>query len=569
MILPSTILFLVIGGFLVWLVGRSRPLWARWLSIIVLTVNLVIYLWLWLQSDLRSPLPDLSKYGWLLKFNVPWIPQLGINFHLALDGLSLILVILTTFLGIVAVGSSWNEIQERVGLFHATVLWSIAALTGVFLAVDLLLFYFFWELMLVPLYFLIGIWGHERREYATLKFFIYTQFAGLLMLVAILGLYFVHGRATGIYTFEYEQLLGTSMAFATAFWLMLGFFIAFAVKLPVFPLHTWLPDAHTEAPTAGSVILAGLVLKVAAYSFLRFLVPLFPEAALRVAPWAMALGVIGILYGAMLAFAQTDLKRLVAYTSISHMGFVLLGIFAWNELALQGVIIIMIAHAVSTGGLFILVGQLYERTGTRDLRLMGGLWEETPRMSRVGLVLALAALGMPGLANFVGEILVLLGTFQVNRLLALLATLGFVLAAVYALWIVQRIFAGSKPKTMPAIPDIHGRELALMTVLLAIIFWLGIHPQPVLNTTAPSIRNLQQIVNQTYQDEQPVAASYDQTFLVYHGEDAANTLLANANAALFQCCSARASGPPSSAMTTDREQAAAIVQTHEVSYEHQ
>ena len=568
MILPSTILFLVIGGFLVWLVGRSRPLWARWLSIIVLTVNLVIYLWLWLQSDLRSPLPDLSKYGWLLKFNVPWIPQLGINFHLALDGLSLILVILTTFLGIVAVGSSWNEIQERVGLFHATVLWSIAALTGVFLAVDLLLFYFFWELMLVPLYFLIGIWGHERREYATLKFFIYTQFAGLLMLVAILGLYFVHGRATGIYTFEYEQLLGTSMAFATAFWLMLGFFIAFAVKLPVFPLHTWLPDAHTEAPTAGSVILAGLVLKVAAYSFLRFLVPLFPEAALRVAPWAMALGVIGILYGAMLAFAQTDLKRLVAYTSISHMGFVLLGIFAWNELALQGVIIIMIAHAVSTGGLFILVGQLYERTGTRDLRLMGGLWEETPRMSRVGLVLALAALGMPGLANFVGEILVLLGTFQVNRLLALLATLGFVLAAVYALWIVQRIFAGSKPKTMPAIPDIHGRELALMTVLLAIIFWLGIHPQPVLNTTAPSIRNLQQIVNQTYQDEQPVAASYDQTFLVYHGEDAANTLLANANAALFQCCSARASRPPSSAMTTDREQAAAIVQTHEVSYEH-
>jgi len=568
MILPATILFLVIGGFLVWLVGRSRPLWARWLSIIVLTVNLVIYLWLWFQSDLRSPLPDLSTYGWLLEFNVPWIPQLGISFHLALDGLSLILVILTTFLGIVAVGASWNEIQERVGLFHATVLWSIAALTGVFLAVDLFLFYFFWELMLVPLYFLIGIWGHERREYATLKFFIYTQFAGLLMLLAILGLYFMHGRATGIYTFEYEQLLGTSMAFATAFWLMLGFFIAFAVKLPVFPLHTWLPDAHTEAPTAGSVILAGLVLKVAAYSFLRFLVPLFPEAALRVAPWAMALGVIGILYGAMLAFAQTDLKRLVAYTSISHMGFVLLGIFAWNELALQGVIIIMIAHAVSTGGLFILVGQLYERTGTRDLRLMGGLWEETPRMSRVGLVLALAALGMPGLANFVGEILVLLGTFQVNRLLALLATLGFVLAAVYALWIVQRIFAGSKPKTMPAIPDIRGRELALMTMLLAIIFWLGIHPQPVLNTTAPSIRNLQQIVNQTYQDEQPVAASYDQSFLVYHGEDAANTLMANANAALLQCCSAQASGPPSSVMTTDGEQATAAVQTHEVGYEH-
>jgi NADH-quinone oxidoreductase subunit M len=287
---------------------------------------------------------------------------------------------------------------------------------------------------------------------------------------------------------------------------MIGFFIAFAVKLPVFPFHTWLPDAHTEAPTAGSVVLAGLVLKVGAYGFLRFLIPLFPEAALNIAPWAMTLGVIGILYGALLAFAQTDLKRLVAYTSVSHMGFVLLGIFAWNELALQGVIIIMVAHAISTGGLFILVGQLYERTGTRDLRQMGGMWEDTPRMSRVGLVLALASLGLPGLGNFVGEFLVLLGAFQTSAILALLATLGFVLAAVYALWMVQSIFAGSKPETLPAIPDIRSRELVLMTALLAIIFWLGVYPQPVLNTTAPAIRNLQQSVNQNYQEEQPTVA---------------------------------------------------------------
>ena len=292
------------------------------------------------------------------------------------------------------------------------------------------------------------------------------------------------------------------MSPTTAFWLMLGFFVAFAVKLPAFPFHTWLPDAHTEAPTAGSVDLAGLVLKVGAYGFLRFLIPLFPAAALGIAPWAMTLGVIGILYGAVLAFAQTDLKRLVAYTSVSHMGFVLLGIFAWNELALQGVVIIMVSHGISTGGLFLLVGQLYERTGTRDLRQLGGLWEGLPRMSRVGLVLALASLGLPGLGNFIGEFLVLLGAFQVNGPLALLATLGFVLAAVYALWMVQRIFAGEKPASMPALPDIHGRELALMTALLVIVFWLGVYPQPVINTAEPAIQNLQQIVNQTYGDEE-------------------------------------------------------------------
>jgi len=504
MILPWTILFLIIGSLLVWLAGGWRPLAARWLSLAVLAVHLAALIWLWTQSNPSASSGQVLQTSstWIMEYNVPWIPQLGIHFHLALDGLSLILIILTNFLGIIAVGASWNEIQERVGFFHATLLWVVASLTGVFLAVDLFLFYFFWELVLVPLYFLIGIWGHYYREYATLKFFIYTQFAGLMMLLAILGLYFVHGRTTGVYTFDYQQLLGTVMSPRTAFWLMLGFFVAFAVKLPAFPLHTWLPDAHTEAPTAGSVDLAGLVLKVGAYGFLRFLVPLFPEAAFRIAPWAMTLGVIGILYGALLAFAQTNLKRLVAYTSVSHMGFVLLGIFAWNHLALQGVVIVMVSHGISTGGLFLLVGQLYERTGTRDLRQLGGLWEGLPRMSRVGIVLALASLGLPGMGNFIGEFLVLLGAFQANPVLALLATLGFVFAAVYSLWMVQRIFAGSRPPAMPKLPDIHGRELALMTALVVIVFWLGVRPQPVLDTTEPAIQNLQQIVNQTYGDEE-------------------------------------------------------------------
>ena len=533
MILPATILFLILGSLFVWLVGHWRPLWARWLALAVLAINLAALLWLWAHVDLQPLLQNSSAGNWLIEFKVPWIPQLGIYFHLVLDGLSLIMIILTSFLGIIAVGASWNEIQERVGFFHAMLLWSIAAITGVFLAADLFLFYFFWELMLVPLYFMIGIWGHERREYAAQKFFIYTQFAGLLMLLSILGLYFVHGHTTGVYTFEYDQLLGTAMSPTVAFWLMLGFFIAFAVKLPAFPFHTWLPDAHTEAPTAGSVILAGLVLKVGAYGFLRFLVPLFPIAALKIAPLAMTLGVIGILYGALLAFAQTDLKRLVAYTSISHMGFVLLGIFAWNELALQGVIIILVAHAISTGGLFVLVGQLYERTGTRDLRQMGGLWEDIPRMSRVGLTLALASLGLPGLGNFIGEFLVLLGAFQTSRILALLATLGFVFAAVYALWMVQNIFAGPKRETSPSIPDLHGRELAIMTVMLVIIFGLGVYPQPVLNMSAPTIQDLQEFVNQPYQLEQPVITSHDQTPLAFSSEDSAATTREQANLVSF------------------------------------
>ncbi|MGD8585046.1 MAG: NADH-quinone oxidoreductase subunit M [Chloroflexota bacterium] len=564
MILPGTILFLLIGGLLVWLVGHWRPLWARRLSLIVLALNLIALLWRWTQLDPQPPANRSAPVAWLLEFNVPWIPQFGISFHLALDGLSLILIVLTSFLGIVAVSASWREIQERVGFFHATLLWAVAALTGAFLAVDLFLFYVFWELMLVPLYFLIGIWGHERREYATLKFFIYTQFAGLLMLLAILGLYFIHGRSTGIYTFEYDQLLGTFISPKVAFWLMLGFFAAFAVKLPVFPLHTWLPDAHTEAPTAGSVLLAGLVLKVGAYGFLRFLIPLFPAAALSIAPWAMTLGVIGILYGALLAFAQTDLKRLVAYTSVSHMGFVLLGVFAWNRLALQGVIIMLVAHAVSTGGLFVLVGQLYERTGTRDLSQMGGLWEETPRMSRVGLVLALASLGLPGLGNFVGEFLVLLGAFKTDGILALLATLGFVLAAVYALWIVQRIFAGPKPGAMPSIPDIRSQELALMTVLLAVIFWLGVYPQPVLNTTAASIQNLEEIVDQSDQNERPTAMSHDQIPLELNSEDTERTGGEQGQPVFFQCCSRQSSGLPWLESMANSKQAMAFPQSPEV-----
>jgi NADH-quinone oxidoreductase subunit M len=481
--------WLFIGGVLAWIAGRWSKTWPRWISLISLFLHLATLIWLWIIYLNQYQVG--AGHKWFLEIDWPWIPQLGINLHLGLDGLSLMLVLLTNFLGIMAVVASWKEIQQRVGFFHFNLMIVLAALAGVFLSLDLFLFYFFWELMLVPVYFLIGIWGHENRVYASFKFFIFTQFSGLLMLLSILGLYFYHGQSSGVYTFDYTQLLGTQLPLGIAIWLMLGFFIAFAVKLPVFPLHTWLPDAHTEAPTAGSVDLAGLVLKVAGYGFIRFLIPLFPETISKIAPVAMALGVIGILYGAVLAFAQTDLKRLVAYTSISHMGFVLLGIFAMHRIALQGAVVIMLAHGISTGALFILVGALYGRVGTRDLNRMGGLWETVPRMGRVGLLFALASLGLPGLGNFVGEFLVLLGTYKTSPFFAILATLGFVMATVYSLWMVQRIFTG--PNTQGwKIPDLDQRELAMMTSMIAVILWLGLYPQPVLNTTKKALDNMPQ-----------------------------------------------------------------------------
>ncbi len=488
MILPWLIFWLLVGSLLVWLAGRWSPTAARWLALLLLVGHLAVVIVIWVQGFLQG---GFNQGGWLLEFDWPWIPSLGIDLYLAMDGLSLLLVALVDLLGIMAVGASWTGIQERVGFFHFNLLWSLGALVGVFLALDLFLFYLFWEMTLIPLYFLIGIWGHERRTYATLKFFIFTQAGSLLMLLAILGLYFIHGQSSGVYTFNYNQLLGTPIAPAIAFWLMMGFLVAFGVKLPILPLHTWLPDAHTEAPTAGSVILAGLLLKAGAYGFLRFLVPLFPQAVFSADIALMALGAAGILYGAVLAFAQPDLKRLVAYTSVSHMGFVLLGIFSWNQLALQGAVVIILAHGISTGALFILVGSLQDRLHTRSLDQMGGFWSVAPRMGGVWLLFALAALGLPGLGNFVGEFLVLLGAFRRDVPIAVIATLGFILATVYALWMLQRIFAGP-PREGLRIQPFTNREMTILSILAILIVWLGLYPQPVLNTAGRSLEKLQQ-----------------------------------------------------------------------------
>jgi NADH-quinone oxidoreductase subunit M len=337
----------------------------------------------------------------------------------------------------------------------------------VFVALDLFLFYFAWELMLVPMYFLIAIWGHERRNYAVVKFFLSTQLSGLLMLVAILALYLVHHRATGVYTFDYSELLGTPFSRRAEVWIMLGFVAAFAVKLPVVPFHSWLPDAHIEASTAESVILAGLLLETGAYGLLRFVVPLFPNAAREFTPVARVLATICILCGAIMAFAQTDLKRLIAYTSVSHLGAVLLGIFTSNSLALQGAVMTMICHGFSTGALFILAGALQERIHTRDMTRMGGLWTVVPRLSGAALFFALASLGLPGLGDFIGEVLVLLGSFRVSIGATIAAAIGVLAATFYALSMVQRAFHGSNVHHW-RIPDLNAREGVMAGLMIGL-----------------------------------------------------------------------------------------------------
>jgi len=484
MILIWLIVILLLGGILAALTARSNPQLPRWISLIAIGVDLVLAASMWAGRS-----PSASK-TWLDELDWNWVPSFGIHFHLAVDGLSLLMLILTLFLGIIAVLTSWTEIRDKVGFFHFNLMWVLSGIVGVFLAVDLFLFYFAWELMLIPMYFLIVIWGHERRVYAGTKFFLFTQCSGLLMLIAILALYFIHHQATGVYTFEYSELLGTQLGSGAELCIMLGFFVAFAVKLPMVGLHTWLPDAHTEAPTAGSVILAGLLLKTGAYGMLRFVIPLFPRAAHEFTPVAVALAAIGIVYGAVMAFSQTDLKRLVAYTSVSHLGFVLLGIFSWNPLALQGAIMTMICHGLSTGALFVLVGGLQERIHTRDLERMGGLWTVAPRLSASALFFGLASLGLPGMGDFVGEFLVLLGSYKISVVITVVASLGILASTFYALRMVQGAFQGPNTHAWQ-LSDLTPREGVMMAAMIVGLLWLGLYPQPVLNTFEPALDNLQ------------------------------------------------------------------------------
>ena len=485
MILALLICILLVGGLLSWLVSRSNNQIAKWIALLVMIIDFAIVVNLWIEQQ-----GSLATTGdWIIDYKISWIPSFGIGFHVALDGLSMVMLLLTFFLGILSVLCSWNEIKERIGFYYFNLLWTLAGICGVFVAMDLFLFYFFWEVMLVPMYFLIAIWGDTNRRYASYKFFIFTQAGGLLMLLAILSLYIIHGQQTGTYSYDYFDLLNTTLQPSTAKWIMMGFLIAFAIKLPIVPFHNWLPDAHSEAPTAGSLILAGLLLKTGAYGIIRFVLTLFPQAANEIAWWAMLIGVIGIIYGAFLAFAQTDLKRLIAYTSVSHMGFVIFGIFAFREMAMQGVVMQMLTHGISTGALFVMAGMLKERLHTRDMNQMGGLWTSMSSMGAMAMVFTMASLGLPVLGNFIAEFLILLGSFSVNSTLTILATLGLVFSALYSLRMIQKVFLG-EPGTTEKLKDLNVREWIVMASLTIGIVALGLYPQPVMDTVKGFIQQI-------------------------------------------------------------------------------
>jgi len=481
----------LVFGLAGWGLGRLRTSLSRWLALAANAVNLCLSAVLWIGAAGAGP---AAGSPWLAEMKAPWIPGLGISFGLGMDGLSLALLALTAFLGIASVLASWTGIKERVGFFHLNLSLVLAGVNGVFLATDLFLFAFFWELMLIPMYFLIDLWGHENRHKAAVKFFLFTQIGGLLMLVSIIGLAVVHGMVSGAWTFDSRELMGTAMSPVVGMLLMLGFFAAFAVKLPMFPLHTWLPDAHTEAPTAGSVILAGLLLKTGGYGLIRFALPLFPAASRAFAPVAIGLAVAGIIYGGIMAFSQKDMKRLVAYTSVSHLGFVLLGVYAFTSLALSGAILQMVSHGISTGATFILVGALQDRIHTRDLDRMGGLWKQVPRMGAAALVLAMALVGLPGLVNFVAEFLVLLGLWPVSPVATVLAGVGLVIATVYALRMFQAAFHGG-PREKWNISDLSAVETAVLFVMIALLVVLGVFPQPVLRLVERAVSGVLALVS--------------------------------------------------------------------------
>jgi NADH-quinone oxidoreductase subunit M len=496
MILPWLILIPFIGGLLCWQGERFGATLPRWIALLTMTLLFVLGLWLWATGDFTlAPAPGTEPV-WAEEFKVQWIERFGVTIHLALDGISILMIVLTGLLGVLSVLCSWREIQNRVGFFHLNLMWILGGVVGVFLAIDLFLFFFFWEMMLVPMYFLIALWGHsgskgKTRITAATKFFIYTQASGLIMLVAILGLVLVNYSNTGVLTFNYADLLKAQLAPGTEYLLMLGFFVAFAVKFPVVPFHSWLPDAHAQAPTAGSVDLAGILLKTAAYGMIRFALPLFPNASAEFAPIAHWLGVFAVVYGALLSFAQTDIKRLVAYSSVSHMGFVLIAIYSGSQIALQGAIVQMIAHGLSAAALFILCGQLYERLHTRDMREMGGIWHRMPYLPGVSLFFAAAALGLPGTGNFVGEFLILIGAFQQVPWIAVLAASGLVLGSVYSLIMIHRAYFGPA-KNENTYEGLRYRELVMVLGLAGLLILLGIYPQPVLDTSAASMHGVHQ-----------------------------------------------------------------------------
>jgi NADH-quinone oxidoreductase subunit M len=473
-------------------VASGRAAAPRMIAFVTLLLEFLVSVGLWWTFD---PASD----AWQARFRAPWIPSWGVTFDVGIDGIALVMILLTTLTMVLAVLGSWTSIRMKTAAYYALLLLLTTGLLGVFVSLDVFLFYVMWEVMLVPMYFIIGIWGGERRIYASLKFFIYTMVGSLLMLVAIvyLGLS-VADPTTGTPNFAYDHILQNArLSYTTSLWLFGAFFLAFAVKVPMFPFHTWLPDAHVEAPTAGSVVLAGIMLKLGTFGFLRLAVPFFPQAAMSPGVRATILGlaVVGIIYGALVSLVQPDFKKLVAYSSVSHLGFVMLGIFALTIQSVQGAVMVMISHGVSTGALFFLVGMIYERRHTRLIQDYGGIARVVPMFATLLTLVALSSIGVPGTNGFVGEFLVLLGSFRTYPWHAVVAASVVIFAAAYLLWAIQRILFNSldRPENT-RITDLNLRELAVMAPLVAAIVWLGVYPAPILRRTEGASRRFVQMV---------------------------------------------------------------------------
>jgi NADH-quinone oxidoreductase subunit M len=497
-VLDLVIFLPLVGAVLIAFLPKDQTNLIRYTALVVALVTFAFSLTVLFDFNVTS---DDFQLGSSLE----WIPEWGINYITGIDGISLWMVMLTTFLMPLAILASWT-ITDKVKVYFIFLLALETGMLGVFSSLDLFLFYVFWEVTLVPMYFLIGMWGYGRRIYAAMKFFLFTLVGSLLMLVAIIYLYF----ASDPNTFSFEAILGTPLSHGVQQLLFLGFFASFAVKVPLVPFHTWLPDAHTEAPTAGSVMLAAVLLKMGAYGLIRFGIPLFPDAARDFVPWIMALAIIGIVYGAMVAIVQKDLKRLVAYSSVAHLGFVVLGMFVGTYQGMSGGVLQMVSHGLSTGALFMLVGMLYDRRHTRAISDFGGLQKTVPILAGIFLFVALSSIGLPGLNGFVGEFLVLLGTFVGYRWWVIPAAFGVVLAAIYLLWAYQRVFHGAVTKDENrALPDVSFREAVMLAPIIILIVFIGVYPKPFLERIEPSANKIVDQLDNHVDRDVPVAPKFE------------------------------------------------------------